>query len=144
MPEGDGLPLSFSCSRFPPIRGENSCVIIINVRFDYMQCFPSGEKTDGIPWHPLTVLFEERTGHLEVASQSIMLTVEYKYYRRHRMNNMAMHRCGLLLQHIFRDVSVCGSVRLCVLDTSVSPTKRVSRSRCRLGCGLGWTQLNHY
>jgi len=41
-----------------------------------------------------------------------------------------------------KDAAACYrcSVVCAFVDTSVSPTKQLNRSRCRLGCGFGWTQ----
>jgi len=61
------------------------------------------------------------------------------HFRPHRTHGV--QRCGLLLEMWCGQCVVCVSVCLLVATVStVSPTKRMNRSRCRLEYGLGWAQ----
>jgi len=53
--------------------------------------------------------------------------------RPHRMHEV--QKCGLFATDV---AWVCLCV--CLLDTTVSPTKRLNRSRCSVGYGLGLAQ----
>ena len=72
--------------------------------------------------------------------QRLQITPQLKIIRPHRNTT-----CILDAAYCYRRIMVvCPSVCLCrsaCLSRSWAPQKTLNRSRCRLGCGLGWVQL---